>query len=206
MECRTKYWLLFWILIFFNTMRLITFLFIFSTIQLFSQDSVKSDADVLSLGLATYTYSYDSKLQNGSIALGPSLFMNIKRLDIQLSFIVDVKKYKTYSSGHFNNSIQKNLNLFLPLLFHYNYFISKKINCFATAGIMIGGPYYLIEDNITRETNGFNFVAGTGFSIKILEQLYGRLSATARYSDKLFFPGLLFDLTIPIKITSNKNE
>ncbi len=183
----------------------IVILILFFPFVTLGQDTVKSNVDTIFVGLTAYPYYYNVKLSNGNVAIGPSFFLNSNKLTLQVSFMEDVKSYNTYVYNHFGSpTIVKNVNYFFSVLFHYRYLSSVKFGCFATAGTVIGGRYFHDENNITRKTIGINFIAGTGLSYKIHKYLVGRLSFTMRYSQEIFFPGLLFDLAIPIKVKQSK--
>jgi hypothetical protein len=185
--------------------KLLIFIIFSLPFKVFCQDTLKSSVDTLNIGVTSYPYAYNFKLSEGSIAIGPTLLLNSNRVALQLSIMADLKKYKTYQSTHFNTTVEENVSFFFPVLIHYNYFRYNKLNCFGTVGFILGGKYYLDSDNITRTTNGINFIIGTGISYKIFKQLHCRLSATIRYCQKIYFPGLFFDLTVPIKFTHTKN-
>jgi hypothetical protein len=178
-------------------------IFIFSRIA-FGQHSTKSNTDTLFIGVSSYLHG--SKFSNGTIALGPTLIMNAYKWSIQLSFLTDTRTYTTYSgvTPHSTYIAKNKLNCFIPVLFSYNYINTNKFKSFVTLGAIIGGKYYLDADNITRETNPVSAVAGVGFSYKMFKYVLSRLSFTARYSQKIVFPGLFLDLTVPIKIRYKK--
>lgn len=179
------------------------FLIFLSINHFFSIAQTANDTNDIALGITNYFFAYSTKLANGSNAIGPSFHLNTNgKLTIQISALIDFKKYEYYKYNHFQTDTFTELNFFLPLLFYFNYYRNNKIHCFLTSGIVIGGNYYVDENYNTNKTNGFNIIAGTGISYYIFNRLQIRACPTLRYSERNFFPGLFVDISIPFN--SNK--
>jgi len=169
----------------------------FTSIHLWSQNTNDTSCTNECIGITTYPFAYDTKMNDGSIAAGPSFILGGKRLCVQVGILYDFRKYTYYEYvTHLQINTVRGINLFLPLLFHYSYYINGKTNFFMTAGFMFGGRFYL-ENNKTREASGISFTGGPGFSHNVFKKLYIRGSLLIRYKGKIF-PGMLIDLAYRI--------
>lgn len=159
-----------------------------------SGQDVSSKKDI-HIGITAYSFAYNTKFERGNVAIGPSLFLNDEKLSIQVGILFDLNEYNLNQSVHFGNSQPvRRYNLFVPILIHYTYYRSNKINTFLTAGIILGGKFY----DSHNETNGFSLIVGTGMSYQIVKGLYLRATPTIRFNSDILFPGVLVDFTISI--------
>jgi hypothetical protein len=176
----------------------ILLLIFFTNFHLWSQNSNDTSRTNKCISLTTYPFAYDTKMHNGSIASGPSFLLCGKRLCMQIGLLYDFKKYIYYEHiTHFQIDSARGFNLFFPLLFHYSYYIHKRINCFITAGAILGGRYYIDENNYTRQARGLNLIAGTGISFNIFRNFHMRVMPSLRYKG-VFFPGALVDFSFQL--------
>jgi hypothetical protein len=158
----------------------------------------KNRVDTNGFGLTVYPYA--TGLKYGSIAYGPTFIINThKRINFQIAFLVDFKKYKYSFPTHFGlGETYSGTNFFYQMLIHYNYLMRKKMNGFISSGYILGGKYISSNDK-TFVTNMFNVMIGIGIEYKFIKQFRLRSTLTLRYNGELIFPGLQFDFTIPIK-------
>lgn len=166
-------------------------------------DTTKISNGKVTIGITAYPFTYNSKMNNGSIAVGPSILCG-GRFSIQLGILCDFKLYKFPEyHGHVSSmDTVKYLNIFYPILFHYGFFVNQKTNLFLSAGVIFGGRFYLDENNYVRETSPISLIVGAGISYTILKGLYIKVAPTLRYSERIS-PGLLIDFSI--KINEDKN-
>lgn len=163
-----------------------------------------NDSNDVAIGLTNYSFFYSTKFVYGTNATGPTFYMNTNgKLSMQLGLLYDFKKYIFYEQvTHIQVDTMTGINLFVPVLLHYNYFTSNKFNLFLTGGILLGGRYYLNENNKTMSTNGITLIGGTGISYRISRLLPIRASLTIRYASENIFPGIILDL--PFSFNSKK--
>lgn len=155
------------------------------------------DSADIAIGITNYFFAYTPNIINGSNAIGPGFHLNSNgKFSMKISALIDLKKYEYNKYNHFKTDTFIELNFFLPLLFNYNFYMNKKINCFLTLGAVIGGNYYVDNNNDTQKTNGFNIIGGTGFSYFPFKNLQIQLYPTLRYSERNVFPGFFVDLSI----------
>ena len=112
----------------------------------------QKDSNDVSIGITTYPFAYNATFKEGTTATGISLFSNTnEKLSIQLGALFDFKRYVYYEQvTHLHGDTIIGLNLFLPLILHYRYNVNNNINYFLTAGIILGGKYYLDKNNKTQ--------------------------------------------------------
>ena len=168
---------------------------------LFTNNTHAQITDTIYVGIAAYPYLFGMKTSNGTLAIGPTISLNSGRIQMQLSIIEDLRKYQTSSGLRMERKPEKNTNFYLSTCFNYNYLKQSKFAPFFSGGFILGGQYYRNENNETRKTNGINFLVGTGFSHNLFNYLKLKTSVSLRYSSRIFFPGLFFDIAVPIKVT-----
>jgi len=85
--------------------------------------------------------------------------------------------------------------LFFPILFHYEYCTKKKLSCFLTFGLLLGGPYFKDENNHIETGDGISAFVGSGIAFKLLKIVNTRITPTLRYNGNIF-PGILMDFSL----------
>ena len=145
-------------------------------------------------GLTGYVYANNTNLDKTTSAVGPSVFLNDDKLSIQLSVLLGLKNYTVIDYTHFNSTSRKQINLFLPVLFHYRYLKTPGARYFLTIGCILGGVYYEDEENFIQRTNGVSFIAGTGATFHLLNKLFLRTSLNARFTEAVVFPGIFLEV------------
>lgn len=153
-----------------------------------------NDSNDVAVGITAYPYT--DAFKTGSLAIGPTMFFNNDRkVAFQIGLLWNITPYSGYQHiAHTTQVKVKYPHLYIPLLFHYNFYNLKKINCFFTGGII------LENSDIDEEGVILNFTGGTGISYHIIKKLFLKVSPTLRYSKKQFYPGALIDLSIPFKL------
>ena len=135
-------------------MRAFVLLGLFLKCHVLLAQTVADTTSKTDFGLTTYIFAdpfglnSKSASNSASAASGPAVFFSDhKKLAIQLSLLFDFKayRYQEYSSvtpfgGHVNVTTKR--NLFIPLSVNYRFYKGYKINCFVSAGIILGGLYY----------------------------------------------------------------
>lgn len=160
-----------------------------------------NDSNDIAIGLTSYSFSYNTKFKQGTSSIGPTFLINTNgKITVQMTALVDFKKYKYYEYNHFQTDSFVELNFLLPVFFQYNYCVKKNIRYFLTAGIVIGGNHYIDDNNETKKIDAFNIIAGTGISYNVFKGMYIRAYPTLRYSTRNIFPGFFLDLSFPFNL------
>jgi hypothetical protein len=164
----------------------------------------------INIGVTSYSYAYNTSFESGSTALGLSLFLPDGRLTCQLGLLVDLKKYDSWDGFLAGNTLpgntfipDKRLNIFVPILLHYSYYVSRKVNCFITAGFIFGGSYYINENNKSVKGHEVNLLVGAGIAYSFTKKLNLRALPSIR-ENEILFPGLLLDFTADISYQKSK--
>ena len=186
----------------------IIFLLLFSLefLQTSAQGNNESKIDTVYIGVTSYIYGPSTNLTEGGTAAGIALLLCENRFTVEIGFLYGFKDYLadgylmhgcTVYPNHCPPLVER--NAFAPILLHYSYKQSKKINCFITVGVLFGGRYYIASktEHFTRETKSSSLIAGTGITYDVFKRLQLRLYPTLRYNG-LFFPGVFLDLWVPL--------
>jgi len=133
-------------------------LFIFIWKCSFAQNSEKD----ISINLSNYSFAYNLKMKKGSNASGLTMTLNTNgKFMLEFGLLIDFKKYLFYEGMAGGYQPTNHLNLFLPLLGHYNYYENRKLKTFLSCGFILGGQNTITEENRTKKLSGINFLIGT---------------------------------------------
>jgi hypothetical protein len=162
--------------------------------------------DTVGIGITAYPFFYSSAVNTGSIAIGPSVIMNSNRIALQLSVLLDTRKYTVIEMSHFGGDSYKATSTFIALFFNYKYYrFNKKACLFGMAGGMLGRRYYV---NYSYGLNkiGASWLLGTGASYIPISRLEFRTSLNIGRSNKIYTPGLFVDVLLNLFHTRHAQE
>jgi len=158
----------------------------------FAQELTTDNKNV-AVSLTSYLYAFNTKLEMGSYAMGPTVLLNANgKLAFQFGALFGFRKYRYESSM----GPSYYYNVFIPAIIQYNYLSTDRITLDANLGAVFGGRHILSENNRAHQIGGLSLVFGTGIAWRLLQWLAVRTYPTIRYNSGNFYPGISFDISL----------
>ena len=163
-------------------------------ICLFSYSSSFAQKDFDSVGthpyikLTCFPFLTDRKPLEGSFALGPSLSLSGKTLEIQIGLLYDVIKYGEWTGGHYTNHYIEYHKLYFPVILNGYFEVSDKVSLFFSSG-----PIFIFTTDGESSSNRMWFLLGGGISFRTNHKVKLNLSFNEKYTYNYFSPGIFIE-------------